>query len=94
MTGLDDGVRVPSVGDLVAQVKTHLVAEDRGFGGRAALVRELLGAVYEHVRDYRPGGEGLDGHDSDERRSLGKLVDAAELHMAGELRQVIGESDL
>lgn len=47
---------------------------------RAELVRVLVKKFYDFVKFERPEGEGLDGRDGYERRSLAKIVDAAEEH--------------
>jgi len=47
---------------------------------RAELLREMVKVVYDFVKFERPGGEGLDGRDGEERRSLAKIVDATEHH--------------
>lgn len=47
---------------------------------RALMVEELSRVVYDHVKRHAPGGEGLDGMDGPERRSLGRWVDAAIKH--------------
>ncbi|WP_308341886.1 hypothetical protein [Serratia marcescens] len=47
---------------------------------RAELTRFLVKTIYNFVKMERPEGEGLDGRDGPERRSMGKIVDAAENH--------------
>lgn len=47
---------------------------------RAEVARFLIKTVYNFVKMNRPEGEGLDGRDGPERRSMGKIVDAAENH--------------
>ena len=37
----------------------------------------LVEEVYKFVKFNRPGGEGLDGRDGQERQCLAKIVDAA-----------------
>lgn len=44
---------------------------------RAKLAMILVESVYKFVKFKRPGGEGLDGRDGDERQGLAKVVDAA-----------------
>lgn len=47
---------------------------------RAELLRELIKDVYNFVKFERPEGEGLDGRNGPERKSLALIVDAAENH--------------
>lgn len=47
---------------------------------RADIARFLVKTVYDFVKFNRPEGEGLDGRDGPERRSLANIVDAAEDH--------------
>lgn len=47
---------------------------------RAELVRFFVKTIYNFVKMDRPEGEGLDGRDGPERRSMGHIVDAAENH--------------
>lgn len=47
---------------------------------RAQLLEEISFAVYDHVKFHAPEGEGLDGRDGPERRSLGLVVDRAREH--------------
>lgn len=47
---------------------------------RADLLRNFVKDVYDFVKKNRPEGEGLDGKDGPERRSLGKILDEAEDH--------------
>lgn len=44
---------------------------------RAELAESLVKHIYDFVKFERPEGEGLDGRDGDERRSLAKVVDAS-----------------
>lgn len=47
---------------------------------RALFVEELNRAIYDHIKYHAPGGEGLDGRDSPERRSMGSVLDRAINH--------------
>lgn len=49
---------------------------------RAALLVELTRAVYDYVKFREPEGGGLDGREGFERAGLGRVVDAAEYHLA------------
>lgn len=44
---------------------------------RAELVEEAIRTVYEFVKHNRPGGEGFDGKDGEERQGLAKVLDEA-----------------
>lgn len=44
---------------------------------RAKLLEQISLAVYDYVKFHAPEGEGLDGRDGPERRSLGLVVDRA-----------------
>lgn len=54
---------------------------------RAELTRFLVKTVYDFVKFNRPEGEGLDGRDGPERRSLADIVDAAEDHFSAMLEE-------
>lgn len=47
---------------------------------RAELAEEISQAIYDWTKFEEPGGEGLDGRDGPERRSLGKWLDVAKDH--------------
>jgi hypothetical protein len=47
---------------------------------RATFLKELTYLFYDHSKFRVPGGEGMDGMDGPERRSLGKVVAAVEDH--------------
>ncbi|MDH3001429.1 hypothetical protein A1D23_12840 [Chelonobacter oris] len=42
------------------------------------LFASLNDVIYHFVKFERPGGEGFDGRDGDERQALAKVADAAE----------------
>lgn len=52
---------------------------------RAELLDDLVQQVYDHVKQWVPGG-GLDGRDSDERESVGHVLGAARDHLDETLR--------
>jgi hypothetical protein len=54
---------------------------------RAEIARFLVKIVYDFVKFNRSEGEGLDGRDGAERRSLAKVVDAAENHYSAMLKE-------
>ncbi|MDN6428581.1 hypothetical protein [Acidipropionibacterium jensenii] len=64
---------------LIHEVEMYAVAASTPIQ-RAELVLELTRAVYDAVKTHHPQDEGLDGRDGPERRSLGKIVDAAYDH--------------
>jgi hypothetical protein len=45
---------------------------------RAEFARDLVREVYDAEKFNGAGGEGLDGRDSEARRTFGRLVDVAE----------------
>ncbi len=47
---------------------------------RAQLLEDITRAVYDQVKFKAAGGEGLDGRDGPERRSLAQVVDATINH--------------
>ncbi|EMG8712993.1 MULTISPECIES: hypothetical protein [Enterobacteriaceae] len=61
-------------------IQTLNEAENDSPVARAELARFLVKTIYNFVKMERPEGEGLDGRDGPERRSMGKIVDAAENH--------------
>lgn len=64
--------------DIVARVRDLLPDTDEL--DRARLADEILHEIYAYVRRTVPGG-GLDGHDSDERASIGTITTAAVQHL-------------
>ena len=48
--------------------------------GRSDLLVAVTEAIYNAVKHDHPEGEGLDGRDGPERRSLGSVADAARDH--------------
>lgn len=44
---------------------------------RAAILEELTRAVYDHIKTWVVGGEGLDNRDGPERRAAAKCLDTA-----------------
>ncbi|AKL09930.1 TPA: hypothetical protein I8271_005052 [Kluyvera intermedia] len=66
----------------VAQLQAALTAalndpENDSEYARAQITMLLVEEVYKFVKFNRPGGEGLDGRDGQERQCLAKIVDAA-----------------
>lgn len=47
---------------------------------RADLLRNFIRDIYQFVKFNRPEGEGLDGRDGLERKSIGKILDESEEH--------------
>lgn len=66
----------------VAQLQAALTAalndpENDSEYARAQMTTLLVEEVYKFVKFNRPGGEGLDGRDGQERQGLAEIVDAA-----------------